>query len=301
MAVFLFVLALAGPLAAGQENYGAGSQAAPWLRLSNNARFTAMGEAGVATADDANAVGVNPAGLADLKGQQVSFMHHAYVLDQAVEHLAYGVQVNEALGLAASFDYLNFGKIDKYKLEDNALVADGSFTPTAYHLDLAGGYGFGSLSAGLSAKLVSESLDGSSAASTAAGDLGLLWKPRSIGPSLGLALQNLGGQLYGSNLPLSLRLGGAWGFAFEKGQAAVFALDAAVPTADSAATAFGLGGEFSTELGAVRLGYKAAGNGGASGLTAGAGLNVRMVRIDYAFSALGLLGNSNQVSALVKF
>src|SRR5262245_3066396 len=113
LSIFVAALALALPAVAAQENFGAGNQAAPWLKISNNARSTAMGEAGVAVADDVNAASVNPAGLAQLEGQQLALMHQAYVLDTAIEHLAYGLKLGAKAGLSLSVDYLNFGPVQK--------------------------------------------------------------------------------------------------------------------------------------------------------------------------------------------
>lgn len=295
----LFALAL--PLAAAQENFGAGSQAAPWLKLSNNARTSAMGEAGVALADDVNAASVNPAGLTQLKGQQVAFMHHAYVLDSAIEHVAYGLQALDNLGVAFSFDYLNFGTIEKYSVNgSNQLVADGSFNPNGMHFDAALGYGFGAFSVGANAKYVSQKFE-STGGSAFAADLGALWRQGDEGASLGLSVQNLGSQLDGANLPLGVRAGAAYRLGLGNGQAAL-AADANVPSADSGASVFGGGLEYvGAELYALRAGYKAVGNGGAGGFTLGGGLRYSQAQLDYAFNSVGEIGNAHQVSALIKF
>jgi hypothetical protein len=304
LSAFLVVSAfLAVPAMATQENFGAGSQAAPWLKLSNTARTTAMGEAGVAIADDVNAASVNPAGLSQLTGQEVAFMHHAYILDSAAEHLAYGLKLIENLGLSVSLDYLNFGSVNKYTVDTatNSLKEAGSFNPSGYHLDLGAGYAFGNLSAGLNLKMLGQTFE-SSGSSAFAADLGALWKNEG-GLSLGAALQNLGTTLDGSNLPMGLRAGAAYKIGLSAPtDAVVLAADANMPSADAAATSFGAGVEYAAkDLYAIRAGYKMTGNGGAGGLTVGAGLSYKMARIDYAFSAVGDLGNSNQLSALLKF
>jgi hypothetical protein len=304
MTKFLALIAastLALPLAAAQETFGAGSQAAPWLKLSNNARYSAMGEAGVALADDVNAAPLNPAGLAQLTTQEASFMHHAYVMDSAVEHIAYGLKAMDGLGLAVGFDYLNFGKIDKYTVgAGNQLVADGSFNPSAMHADLGAGYGFGKFGVGLNAKFVSQSFDGTGGSAFGA-DLGALWRQGEQGLSLGLALQNVGSQLDGANLPMAVRAGAAYRLPLGSGTGAL-AGDFSLPSADAGASVFGGGVEYTgAELYSVRAGYKAAGNGGAGGLTLGAGIRYSVAQLDYAFNAVGELGNAHQVSALIKF
>ena len=292
---------LAAPAYADQTNSNSGSQAAPWLGLSNNARNAAMGGAGVAVADDVNAASLNPAGLAQLKGQEVSLMHKAYVLDSSIEHLGYGLGLNDHLGVALSLDYMNYGSVDKFSLDaTNKLVASGSFNPSSYHVDLGSGYAIGALSAGLNLKVVGQSLDGGSSTSAFAVDLGTMWKTEG-GFSLGLALQDLGSQLDGANLPTAVRLGGAYRLGLGD-NGLTLAADLAAPEADSSASTLGLGLEFNGhDAYALRAGYLAAGNGGASGLTLGAGLGYKILHLDYAFSAVGVLGNSNQISALLQF
>jgi hypothetical protein len=299
-------LALAAPAFAAQENFGAGSQAAPWLKLPNAARASAMGEAEAALADDVNTLSVNPAGLPTLKGQEVALMHHAYVLDTSMEHLAWGMKVGEAMGIAAGFDYLNFGSVERYSYNSasNALEKTGTFNPSSYALNVAYGQAFGSVSAGLNAKLVSQSLDGSSSASAFGADLGLLWRQAPTeGVSAGLAIQNLGTQLEGANLPLNVKAGAAWRMALRGGADRLsLALDGNVPSADTGATSFSLGGEYAgASFWALRAGYKAAGNGGAGGFTAGAGLSYNVFGVDYAWLNQGALGSTNQVSLAVKF
>lgn len=300
MKLLLALAFAATSLTAAQENYGAGAQAAPWLKLPNNARSAALGEAGVALADTVDAASQNPAGLAQLTGQQLSFMHNAYIMDSAMEHVAYGLKATENLGLAISLDYLNFGKIDKYLVDNNQLVAAGSFNPSGLHVDLGAGYGLGAFSLGVNAKMVSQTFEGSGGSAFGA-DLGALWKQGETGLSLGAALQNFGSQLDGANLPMGVRAGGAYRLGLGSGVAAL-AADLSVPSADTAASVFGAGLEFTgAELYALRAGYKAAGNGGAGGFTLGGGLRYNIAQLDYAFNSVGELGNAHQVSALIRF
>ena len=116
-------------------------------------------------------------------------------------------------------------------------------------------------------------------------------------------VQNLGSQLAGSNLPLNVKAGGAYKLGLsDSSNALLFALDANIPSADAGASTVSLGAEFAGgSLWALRGGYKVAGNGGAGGLSVGAGLNYSIVGVDYAFVNQGVLGNSNEVSLTLKF
>jgi len=287
-----------------QSSFGAGTQAATWLRLPNSARTSAMGEASIAVADDVNTLSVNPAGLAGLNGQEASLFHHMYVADTAEEHAAYGLSLGQGSGAALSFDYLNFGSVDKYTLDSGGnLTADGTLNPSGMAINLAYGRQIGFLDAGINVKMVSESLDGSSA-SGFAGDLGLLWRQSDKGGlSLGLAAQNLGTTLNGSNLPSAIQAGAAWkALLRDDKDALTLALDFSVPSADSSATLASAGAEYAgNSFWALRLGYKNAGNDGAGGLSLGAGLKYSIVGLDYAFVNQGLLGASNQVSLSAQF
>src|SRR6266852_3992518 len=117
----LFMLAGAA-CAQTASNYSLGGVSAPWLQLSNSARYEGMGEATVAVADDVNALGVNPAGLGQLKDSQVSLMHNAWLQGTAVEQ-AMG---SFALGpgtMGLGFDYLNFGDMERFTLSGGTPVS----------------------------------------------------------------------------------------------------------------------------------------------------------------------------------
>jgi hypothetical protein len=282
------------------------STSASWLLLPSDPRSAAMAGAGVAVADDVNGLLSNPAGLPQLQGQQASFMHNSWMQGIASEHLAYGLALPGLgqAGAAVSFDYLNFGSINKYTVNNGTLAANGSFSPSAYHFDLAYGQQFGPLSGGVNLKYLGQSVDTDSSASFGA-DLGALWKPGLAGLSLGLALQNLGAQLDGANLPTDIKAGSAWATSAGEGNKLTLAADLTFPAADSGSTSFGVGGEFWYQgLIAGRAGYKAAKTGtldGLSGLTLGLGFKYRFAELDYALVTEGDLGASNLFSVLVSF
>lgn len=303
-AIFLALIAAAGPLMA--ETFAAGSAAAPWLKLPNSARSAAMGEAVVAVADDVNSLSVNPAGLSSLNGMQASLLHHAYVVDSSIEHAAFGMSLDAGSAMALGIDYLNFGSVDKYTVDavTGALKANGTMNPTAMAVNAAYGRSLAGIGLGLNVKMVSQSLDGSSSSSAFGADLGALWHRSGKGGfSAGLALQNLGSQLEGASLPMNVKAGGSYTLGVSEGSnAMLFAVDANIPSADTGASSVSLGAEFAGgSLWALRGGYKVAGNGGAGGFCAGAGLSYSIATIDYAFVSQGVLGNSSEISLTFKF
>src|ERR1700679_3767466 len=66
-------------------NLAVGSVAAQWLDIAGSARIEGLGEAYVAVADDANALGVNPAGLGRIIGTEISLTHDAYIQGADIE------------------------------------------------------------------------------------------------------------------------------------------------------------------------------------------------------------------------
>jgi hypothetical protein len=263
-----------------------------------------MGQAGSALMNEAESLSINPAGLALISGGNVSFGHNAWVQDTALEHFAVGIPLGAGQGLAAGLSYMNFGAVDKYKVENGLPQKDGSFTPTGLKADLGWGMGVGrGFSLGASVKYLGQTMD-TSASGAMAGDIGALWKPSASGWSLGMAMQNLGGQLDGSDLPRNLKAGAAYSLG-NAGNDISLAADVNYPFADSKAVSVGVGGEYwYQKMAAFRLGYLAQDRGslaGTSGLSLGLGAAYRWVKLDYSFTALGDLGNTNQVTLSATF
>src|SRR5665213_712726 len=303
-AFFCFMgVALSGAAFAAGNNVGA--QSATWLDLPNSARTAAMGGASRALADDVNTLAVNPAGLGGLTGQQVSLMHNAYVQDTSLEHIAYGLGLGSSDGFAVALDYMNYGSIATNTLSGGELVATGSsINPYGDAFEAGYGHSFGNFLVGATLELVAENLVGGATNSAVAGNLGVLWRQSvNDGLSAGAAVQNLGSQLDGTNLPTNYQAGLAYRLSLLDGrQGLAFAGDASVPAADAASDSFSLGAEYTgNSLWALRAGYKFVGNNGLGGLSVGGGLSYSIATIDYAFVTEGALGDANQFSLSAKF
>jgi hypothetical protein len=200
-------------------------------------------------------------------------------------------------GLAISGDYVSFGSVDKYKVVNNALVADGSLNPTAWTATVGYGQSIGALSLGVNAKMLNQDL-GASAANAFAGDFGaqLNFGNADGGEEVAVSYQNVGTTLDGASLPQGLKLG-----AGVHGKVGIGTLrllgDANALTAESAFGSGSLGAELvGNQLYALRTGYKFLGNGGAGGVTFGAGLRFSNYSVDYAFASRDGLGAANQIS-----
>ncbi len=118
MKTIMFLLAGVAIAAMGSEIAFAqgGTSAVPFLLISPNSRASGMGEAGAGLADDAGSVYWNPAGLAFLKGSEVSITHanwlpQFHLADLFYDYLNYRQDVPEWGGtVAGSITYLNLGE-----------------------------------------------------------------------------------------------------------------------------------------------------------------------------------------------
>ncbi len=85
--------------ALGQQRTGTAS--ATFLKIAVGARATALGESFVAVANDPTAIYWNPAGLASLQRQEVTFSHIEWPADVRYEHIAYVLPVKRLGGSLA--------------------------------------------------------------------------------------------------------------------------------------------------------------------------------------------------------
>ncbi len=263
---------------------GPGTTAANFLKIGVGARATAMGGAFTALADDTTSLYWNPAGLAQIKEGELSATYNLWFEDVRQGYLSIGFPLmGGTLGLAAN--YVDMGTLEG---RDEAGNPTGNFT--ASDLELMVGYAkeiSPKLSFGFGAGIIQDTIaeDKKSAFLANVGLLTEVSKPLI----LGFAVQNLGSQLGGDSLPLTLRVG----LALKPGPFEI-ALDLVKPTDDD--TYYCAGAEWWIEkIVALRVGYKSNQDVG-SGLTAGLGFKVATVDLDYAYVDYGDLGNTHRIS-----
>jgi hypothetical protein len=291
-----------------------GTTAASFLKLETGPRAIAMGDSFAGIADDVNAIQYNPGGLGFQKDKDVTVMYVPYLLDITYSYLGVAWPLGGNLGtLALSGLYLNGGSFDKYTLDSsNNPVADGQFTASDMLIALS--YSriiIPSVSVGLNLKMISETIDSSSASSFAA-DLGALWHTPIKGLSAGIDIQNLGPDLgfqESFTLPVNTRIG--VGFKPSDNIAVDCDFDQPIETAGI----FSIGGEYGyRDFLFLRMGYKyqgavdynevQTGYGPAvvSGLNFGLGFKVyKNYSFDYAYSNFGFLGTPNYFALSAKF
>jgi len=258
-----------------------------------NARPAALGGAYAAAATDANALLYNPAGLADMRGNEVT-LEHAELFQGITQEYA-AAALEQGFGVMANT--LSFGQIQRTTISDPTGSGLGSFGIR----DIAASVGYGRsfhngiLSLGLAAKYISETIDAVTAQSGAV-DLGALADLSPFGLPLKAAfvVQNMGAaakfQSEREDLPLNFKAG----LAYQPMRPGLVLFDVNAPKTGS--PTISAGGEY-VVLGvlALRLGYNGRNEAG-SGLTVGGGITWREFSADYAFVPFGDLGDSSRFS-----
>lgn len=285
---------------------------ASFLKIGAGARAQGLGTGYTAVADDVTAFFWNPAGLARLERREVSATHAELYQDTRYDFAGYAHPTRQGtFGIAAT--YLSQGSLEGRSASRQRTSDFGSS-------DLAVSLGGSRImaanaSVGLSAKLIRSEIAGLTASGFAF-DLGGQWKSQR-GVSLGLSALNLGPSMNfngkGFNLPLTL----ASGVGVPLFNRILLSADFRHAVHD-ARTEVGMGGELS--LGSalfLRAGYASnmpkflrgsQSQGGfsdsvsnLSGFGAGFGLKLKRAQMDYSFTPMGELGNSQRLSLSFKY
>jgi len=270
-----------------------------------------MGEAQVGLADDVYSTYWNPAGMAQLRSQELGAVYTKYLESINEQYLAYAYPTQGKGTFGASLTYLSVGSIQGTDAQDTQTssvdsndLALGLSYSRYLHYDPRTGAG---IAAGITGKVIRESLASVSGKAYAV-DAGLLFTPGlAWGETLqglkgGLAVKNLGTSLKFDQesfpLPRVLTAGASYTGHF-LGEAMTVALDARQP--NDSQRSIGVGMELLT-LGifAARVGYTSAGDLG-NGLRVGAGLRFRTIQVDYAYAAQGDFGAVQRIGITFKF
>ncbi|MBN2754420.1 MAG: PorV/PorQ family protein [Candidatus Goldbacteria bacterium] len=301
-AVFMFVLTL--------TSYAdQGTTSAVFLKLEQGARPIAMGGAYTAAADDVHSILWNPAGLSQLQGFQVSFMHTMWFADIFYDYLAMAYPAGEIGTFGLSVVYVNSGDINKWDISGNPL---GSFSSS----DLGFGIAYGTsinkdLSLGVTIKLFNSSIDDKSAFGFA-GDIGAIYTTPVEGLKAGIAFQNLGPKFgFGEAflLPINFRVG----LSYSAVRNLILSLDYIQPIETNGIIAAGMEYWY-RDLLVLRLGYQYqgmfdknyyyenyAGPSILAGFVIGAGIKIDIYSVDYAYRQYGVLESTHRIGLTVKF
>jgi len=294
-AVLLAAVLLAGPAARGSVledavRTSASEARAAFVSVGGGARPVGMGEAFVAVADDASAVTWNPGGLGQIRDLRAVASHDLAGADVGISYGAFAIPVGPGtigVGLTA----LMFGSYD-LRSDDGTKLGTDSITDIAGTLS----YGFanpgwlgGAGWTGAGIEAVQESAGGMLVGVS----LGGLY-PAGESFTLGWAVQHLGPAKDGFSLPAVVKAGGAW----RASALTRVALDAGYPLVSRQPTV-AAGVEVSPHRAvALRAGYRwrgtQSGLSGLTGLTAGLGVRLGNLGVDYAYQPFGDLAVSHR-------
>jgi hypothetical protein len=271
-----------------------------------------MAEAQTAVSDDVNSIFHNPAGLAAVGGFEFTAQYGMHFQSIAYNVLGVAYPVGKVGTFGIGVVNLAVNAIER-RTQDAAL-AEGDFAAGDYAYVLSYGRKICErVSAGANVKYLYSTIDDRSASAVAA-DAGIIARPIDGSPlSVGVAAQNLGGEMkfdaLGDPLPAVYKLGLGYRFSgySDPGYGFLVAIDVAAPRDN--ATRFSAGMEYSRKIdhnfsAAVRYGYKTVSDeklDGLAGLSAGAGVVFRQFKFDFAWVPYGLLGDSFRYALSVKF
>lgn len=268
---------------------GPGTTAAGFLKIGVGARAAALGDAFTVIVDDSTSLYWNPAGLIRIKERQLSANYNMWFAGINQGYLGMSFPLSRGV-MAAGVNYVNMGDFEG---RDEAGNPTGNFTASAlnYHLGYASGNDK-NLIWGISAGVVQDTI-ADDIKRTYAANLGLIFKSSEL-LSLGLVVQNVGGELGDDPLPFLAKIGMALTW-----ESLLLVVDIAKPTDDDVYYCAGI--EWWAWDGiALRVGYKTNQDIG-EGLTAGLGFKKGKIQFDYAYVPYGELGDTHKVSLGMSF
>lgn len=192
----------------------ASASGAAWLGYPSSARNVAeAGGLGVLS-QGLHALSLNPAALAEMKSSgQVQLSHSNWAADIKSENLGLAQRLSGGSVLALAGTWVDFGAVQGYSVgSDGSLQEQGSLRPNAGAVQASWAAPFLKKDSyvGLSAKLLTQNLEGKSSSFAPALEGGIK-SALGAGFSAAASVLNLGSALDASDLPLQARLGLAWG------------------------------------------------------------------------------------------
>ncbi len=263
-----------------------------------------MGEAFISVANDANAIHYNPAGLSNFEDIEFSATHLKGFMDINYESICYVHPIKKIGTLGASIIVLLGGDMEVWEytlLDVKKAEQDFMFT-------LSYGKELGSLikackglSLGLNFKMIYSILLEEYDAFAYTFDFGMLYKLLDDKLSIGLCVQNLGGELRyeeaGDPLPLTIGFGGSYKLILFENCDILAAFDIRY-FEDKWREHIGL--EYSViEMVYLRAGCKFGYD--ISAVTAGLGYNSGLYQLDYSFGLMRDLEHNHRVSLTIRF
>jgi hypothetical protein len=289
-----------------------GTSGAEFLKIDPGARPTGMGDAFTGVADDINAIYYNPAGLATLKGPELTGMHMEWFQSIQYEYagFAYPTQKYGTWGFAVTDLHTN--NINARTDDTDAPTGQFSAIESAYYMSYAN-HVTDRLSLGANAKFIRQSIDATNA-NAYAGDGGALYDTGWNGVRLGASVQNVGTSVKFTNesdpLPFLVRAGASLPLRETNAPSylrnLLLSSDVIIPRDNTAGVA--VGAEYQGHLVdgfgySFRTGYDTTNTDvtGFSGVSVGGGLTFGRTSFDFAWVPFGELGNTYRLGLSIKF
>jgi len=323
--LLIFIILLGVGLVKAQSKTG--TTVGQFLLIEPSARATAMGNAGVASYDEAMSAYYNPAALGRLSSSDVQFTHSQWLADITYDHASAAVRIGAEATLLLSITSLNSGEIDVRTVEQ-PLGTGERYTVS----DIAVGLGYGQtisdrFSVGVRVNYIQETIWHSSLY-TVAIDLGTLYRLSADGLHVGASISNFGLRArysgrdlrirydldptkYGDNsalpgevfteeypLPVLFRVGLGLPVKIGEDHNLRFEVDAFHPSDNTESISFGAEWIFMNTF-SIRGGYQNLFLSDSEvGLTLGAGVRYNilgfLLHFDYAWAKHGRLGNTQR-------
>jgi len=294
-AVVLAALFLAAPCLGSSD--GPGSTGASYLTLPVSPRSIGMGETGAAL-ESPFSLFYNPALLAKGGGRGIGVSHSEWIIDTRYDNLSAYASLPGSFAVGAGITYLYRPKIEgydqfgptgeKFRTDNYQLMVGVRFSPIPF------------LSMGLGFKHFKENL-GEWHAEGVALDAGLVYSVEKLGTTAGLSVQNIGPDVKFRSLeepiPLTVRMGASQSIRLIRLKTSVnLSADAVKPRYED--IYFNAGIEITTHrILCLRAGYSGREHRPGSGFSMGGGIRIReYMRLDYAFSPYGELGDFHRIS-----
>lgn len=303
-------LFVAAPAAQAIGHSDAGTTGAQFLKVGVSPRLAGLGEAYGALGDDAGSIFSNPAGLGYVDRKEAEFVHAALVADVQLNSIFYAHPLRDPLGnLALNYTIVDFGKITRTILNApgaaNPFSTSGTFTAQDQALSVAYADKFTLWDRmfrwGMTVKLLQQTI-GAEQATGLAYDAGIIYAPVARNWRVGATVQNLGFlskfRDEADPLPLNFKLSGA---AFFMGEKLRLGLDVNFPLDNTPILNTGV--EFyPIPQVALRGGYRFDDNTtDFRGPTAGIGVTLAGITLDYAYVPFELLGTNHKFSLTARF
>ena len=268
--------------------HGPGTTTASFLKIGIGARASALGEAFTALAQDGTCLYWNPAGLAYLREKELSATYNSWLQEINQGYLSFSFPFAKG-GLGLGVNYVDLGKMEG---RDEYGHPTGTFTASDTHIFAGYAHKFKTIAWGLSLGTLQDVIKEDRKTAFLA-TVGFLY-PVGERLTLGLAAQNIGSRLGADPLPLTFKLGAA-----SRLKNLALALDVAKPQDNEIYYCLGAEWWLKDTL-ALRAGYKTNQDAG-EGITAGIGLKMAKVSLDYAYVPYGDLGSTQRISLGIKF